>query len=360
MTTLNNQVQSGLNTEAAMTLSQSMDSVNAVSEEEVRTLFVSGLPMDAKPRELYLLFRAYKGYEGSLLKVTGKNGKSTSPVGFVTFSSRVAAESAKQDLQGVRFDPDLPQTLRLEFAKSNTKVTKPKQQSPQPAATHPTTFMLTGHMPHEQQNWILPPEDLGAAAFFPGTEAWSHHPLAAAAYAELTSPTALHHHAALLQHPLAQDQFTGHMPFNKQMHSPLVAHHMAPGHATMPHQISSPLMASPINNNTSSNSPCSTLFIANLGQNCTETELKEIFHRFMGFNRIRMHNKGGPPVAFVEFTDVVSATEAMSALQGRFLLSSDQSRGGMRIEYAKNKMGEPIRKEENGTGHSPPLAQTAF
>ncbi|KAK3729954.1 hypothetical protein RRG08_051924 [Elysia crispata] len=28
--------------------------------EQVRTLFVSGLPMDAKPRELYLLFRAYK------------------------------------------------------------------------------------------------------------------------------------------------------------------------------------------------------------------------------------------------------------------------------------------------------------
>ena len=47
--------------------------------------------------------------------------------------------------QGVRFDPDLPQTLRLEFAKSNTKVTKPKQQSPQPAATHPTFIHpLTG------------------------------------------------------------------------------------------------------------------------------------------------------------------------------------------------------------------------
>ena len=27
--------------------------------------------------------------------------------------------------QGVRFDPDISQTLRLEFAKSNTKVTKP-------------------------------------------------------------------------------------------------------------------------------------------------------------------------------------------------------------------------------------------
>lgn len=28
-------------------------------------------------------------------------------------------------LQGVRFDPDVSQTLRLEFARSNTKVSKP-------------------------------------------------------------------------------------------------------------------------------------------------------------------------------------------------------------------------------------------
>nr|XP_045614059.1 uncharacterized protein LOC123767931 isoform X11 [Procambarus clarkii] len=147
-------------------LSQSMDSVNTAAAEEeqfcplsqvrevvmplidgvvshlidqVRTLFVSGLPMDAKPRELYLLFRAYEGYEGSLLKVTSKNGKTASPVGFVTFSTRAGAEAAKQDLQqGVRFDPDMPQTIRLEFAKSNTKVSKPKQQSPPAAAPHPT------------------------------------------------------------------------------------------------------------------------------------------------------------------------------------------------------------------------------
>lgn len=39
--------------------------------------------------------------------------------------------------QGVRFDPDMPQTIRLEFAKSNTKVSKPKQQLPPAAAPHP-------------------------------------------------------------------------------------------------------------------------------------------------------------------------------------------------------------------------------
>ena len=38
--------------------------------------------------------------------------------------------------QGVRFDPDLPQTIRLEFAKSNTKVSKPKQQNSPPNSHH--------------------------------------------------------------------------------------------------------------------------------------------------------------------------------------------------------------------------------
>uniref|UniRef100_A0A1I8FCW1 RRM domain-containing protein n=1 Tax=Macrostomum lignano TaxID=282301 RepID=A0A1I8FCW1_9PLAT len=76
-----------LNSETSMALSQSMDSVNACVDDEVRTLFVSGLPMDTKPRELYLLFRAFNG---------------------------------------VKFDMELPQTLRLEFAKTNNKVAKPK------------------------------------------------------------------------------------------------------------------------------------------------------------------------------------------------------------------------------------------
>lgn len=91
------------------------------SEEEVRTLFVSGLPLDIKPRELYLLFRPFKGYEGSLIKLTSKQ-----PVGFVSFDSRSEAEAAKNALNGVRFDPEIPQTLRLEFARANTKMAKSK------------------------------------------------------------------------------------------------------------------------------------------------------------------------------------------------------------------------------------------
>uniref|UniRef100_A0A452IYE8 RRM domain-containing protein n=1 Tax=Gopherus agassizii TaxID=38772 RepID=A0A452IYE8_9SAUR len=82
----------------------------------VRTLFVSGLPLDIKPRELYLLFRPFK-----VLFVC-----SAGPVGFVSFDSRSEAEAAKNALNGIRFDPEIPQTLRLEFAKANTKMAKSK------------------------------------------------------------------------------------------------------------------------------------------------------------------------------------------------------------------------------------------
>ncbi|XP_017203448.1 RNA-binding protein with multiple splicing 2 isoform X3 [Oryctolagus cuniculus] len=105
----------------------------AALEEEVRTLFVSGLPVDIKPRELYLLFRPFKGYEGSLIKLTSRQ-----PVGFVIFDSRAGAEAAKNALNGIRFDPENPQTLRLEFAKANTKMAKSKlMATPNPSSVHP-------------------------------------------------------------------------------------------------------------------------------------------------------------------------------------------------------------------------------
>ncbi|CAO1439589.1 unnamed protein product [Diamesa serratosioi] len=338
-------------------LSQSMDSVNTASnEEEVRTLFVSGLPMDAKPRELYLLFRAYDGYEGSLLKVTSKNGKTASPVGFVTFNTRAGAEAAKQDLQqGVRFDPDMPQTIRLEFAKSNTKVSKPK---PQPNTTSTAAHPTLMHHP-------LAAGHLGTSFFPGGPELW-HHPLGYSS-AELPGSYAgsagLQH--ATLVHPALHPQ----MPQQQQHQQQLTLHH--PHHATTMHPtmhlsgtssaghfLPTPALASPVGSNgvnnqppsqpISANAPCSTLFVANLGQFVSEHELKEIFASLPGFNRLRMHtqikssNNGQGttnihvPVAFVEFRDINSAGQAMQLLQGKYLLSSD--RGAIRIEYAKSKM----------------------
>lgn len=66
--------------------------------------------------------------------------------------------------------------------------------------------------------------------------------------------------------------------------------------------------------------------------------LPALVHSFPGYVRLRMHTKGGTPVAFVEFSDVRFASAALTSLQGFVLVSSD--RGGIRIEYAKSKMGE--------------------
>lgn len=134
-------------------------------EEEVRTLFVSGLPVDIKPRELYLLFRPFKGYEGSLIKLTSRQ-----PVGFVIFDSRAGAEAAKNALNGIRFDPENPQTLRLEFAKANTKMAKNKlMATPNPTSAHPA---LGAHFIARD------PYDLMGAALIPASpEAWAPYPL---------------------------------------------------------------------------------------------------------------------------------------------------------------------------------------
>ncbi|KAG5672491.1 hypothetical protein PVAND_002617, partial [Polypedilum vanderplanki] len=367
--------QMGQNPMQSHPLSQSMDSVNTASNEE---------EMDAKPRELYLLFRAYEGYEGSLLKVTSKNGKTASPVGFVTFNTRAGAEAAKQDLQqGVRFDPDMPQTIRLEFAKSNTKVSKPKptpnasSTAAHPALMHP---LAAGHL---------------GAPFFPGGHELWHHPLAysAAAAAELPGSAAALQHATLV-HPALHPQMPQQQQQQQQQQNLTIQphhHHTMSGASTglsTGHFLArSPALASspgstgtsqPPNQPISANAPCSTLFVANLGQFVSEHELKEIFASLPGFNRLRMQHtqlKQVPqlphisnpttiqqfayagagqqqgtitsaaengvvstniPVAFVEFRDTQSAGQAMQLLQGKYLLSSD--RGAMRIEYAKSKM----------------------
>lgn len=57
--------------------------------------------------------------------------------------------------------------------------------------------------------------------------------------------------------------------------------------ASLPHFLPSPALASPVGSSSSqpgmgvNNPPCSTLFVANLGQFVSEHELKEIFGRFV-------------------------------------------------------------------------------
>uniref|UniRef100_A0A1I8ELQ8 RRM domain-containing protein n=1 Tax=Wuchereria bancrofti TaxID=6293 RepID=A0A1I8ELQ8_WUCBA len=299
---------------------------NITGNEPVRTLFVSGLPMDAKQRELYLLFRSCRGYENSLLRITqSKDGGIASPVGFVTFSSAEDAEIAMKALQSALFDPITGHKIRLEKAKSNTKVPKPKQISP-PLAVLP------------------PPTSVNAAAFPPGMLQAAAAAVAASAapppqsvFAPPPPPPSI---AAPTSH--RQDLITANVSSTPFLQPNAAVAQLT---AATQHVAAAQLNAVAVTSAnaaakaTATVSPaCSTLFVANLGDGITEDELKAVFCAYPGFTRLRLHTRNDTTVAFVEFRDVRQATLVMNALQGCRISSSH--RGGIRIEYARNRMGD--------------------
>ncbi|CAB3370266.1 Hypothetical predicted protein [Cloeon dipterum] len=197
----------------------------------------------------------------------------------------------------------MPQTIRLEFAKSNTKVSKPKQQpgavgsgpgslgGPGSANANSAAAAAAAAAAASAHQSLMLPGPLGGPFFTTaGPELWPH-PLAysaaaaAAAAAELPGAAALQH-AATLVHPALHPQQPLSIPHPTAALSSMHAN-------SMPHFLPSPALASPVgstcsqpganngpaqcNNNGANNAPCSTLFVANLGQFVSEHELKEIF-----------------------------------------------------------------------------------
>jgi len=86
------------------------------SGEEIRTLHVSGLPLDVKEREVHNLFRFFPGYQGCTVKLA-----THSCAAFVAFATRAQALVAKEALNGIRFDLNFPYPLKIEEARQNTK-----------------------------------------------------------------------------------------------------------------------------------------------------------------------------------------------------------------------------------------------
>ncbi|KAG7672028.1 putative Cell wall integrity protein scw1 [Nannochloris sp. 'desiccata'] len=93
--------------------------------------------------------------------------------------------------------------------------------------------------------------------------------------------------------------------------------------------------------NEKDNPPCNTLFIGNLGENIIEDELRAVFGPQPGFQQLKVVRSPRGISAFIEFSDVTTATSAHESQQGLILGSSD--RGPIRVQYSKNPFG---RKRE--------------
>ena len=352
----------------------------------VKTLFVGGLPMDAKPREIYLMFRKFTGYQGSILKMQGKEGKAATPVAFVTFESREEAETAKSELHGVRFDESEPKTLKIEFAKSNTKDAEnaiarigvsSKSSDEHPRVIHPPTVPLGDNsVTTTTASMIQPVKQVQPVADDAPVVAWPPVMPPAHMFCDMTTgnlfPT--HHHMQQLHLTTYHHHHGCPPPPPTVLHPPIPfpmptypppppSVYTTPPYTqacttTFPHSYPPPPPPAlqpppppPAPKQTTSFipnpevvreedcTPCTTLFVANLEEQVEEEELRQLFSSIPSFQRLKMHkNKGMKPVTFVQYSDLMSAMRAKTLFKGRHLRCAEA--GGLRIEYAKKDMGE--------------------
>ncbi|XP_064981355.1 RNA-binding protein L isoform X1 [Musa acuminata AAA Group] len=261
------------------------------SRDEVRTLFIAGLPDDVKPREIYNLFREFPGYQSAQLR---RSGQSSQAYAFTVFTDQQSALSAMRALNGLMFDLERESTLYIDLAKSNSRF---KRSRTDDGVSYSYDKRVRGSVAYSR-------------GFSDSAGAGSH----------IHMPGMVNSAYSLNDFPSAQSQTNfgyeaKHKMLNNSTYTP------------------------------QSNPPCPTLFVANLGPKSSEQELAQVFSRCPGFLKLKMQNKNGVPVAFVDFQDTSSSTGARNHLQGTILYSSVGE--GMRLEYAKSRMG--LRKREKKT-----------
>ncbi|KAI9277585.1 hypothetical protein BY458DRAFT_432906 [Sporodiniella umbellata] len=97
------------------------------------------------------------------------------------------------------------------------------------------------------------------------------------------------------------------------------------------------------------NPPCNTLYVGNLSAHTSEEELRTLFTAHKGYRRMCFRTKSQGPMCFVEFEDVVCASQALNALQGHAL--SNSVKGGIRLSFSKNPLFIKPATKENGAIH---------
>ncbi|KAL4584521.1 hypothetical protein LXL04_009124 [Taraxacum kok-saghyz] len=261
----------------------SMD--NRVAVDEVRTIFISGLPEDVKERELLNLLRWLPGYEASQV-----NFKGEVPMGFALFSAPHFAIAARDTLQDMVFDAESKSVLHTEMAKKNLFVKRG-------IVADPNTF--------DQSKRMRTGGDYTHTGF---SSPSPFHP---------PPPPVWGPHGYMAPPPPPYDPYASY---------PLSQVPMAPPPAPVP----APSSYMPVQN-TKDNPPCNTLFIGNLGENINEEELRGLFSVQPGFKQMKVLRQERHTVCFIEFEDVNSATNVHHMLQGAVIPSSASV--GMRIQY---------------------------
>ncbi|XP_076891894.1 uncharacterized protein LOC143543461 [Bidens hawaiensis] len=253
------------------------------NQDEVRTLFIAGLPDDVKPREIYNMFREFPGYESCHLR--SPSPTQTQPFGFAVFADQPSALAALHALHGMVFDLEKGSTLHIDLAKSNSRSKRSRIDDDK----HGSDKRAKGSFSNSR------------SVSDPGVGSVHVSGLSNTAYNMIGYPPAQSYGNSDIR-----TENTGARSRN-------------------------------------SSAPCPTIFVANLGPACTEQELTQVFSRCRGFLKLKIQSTYGTPVAFVDFSDTACSSEALNHLQGTVLRSSVAGEG-MRLEFAKSRMGLRSKK----------------
>ncbi|KAK9099943.1 hypothetical protein Scep_023373 [Stephania cephalantha] len=278
-----------------------VENPNRGSSDEVRTIFITGLPEDVKERELQNLLRWLPGYEASQVNFKGEQ-----PMGFALFSNAQLAMAARDALQEMVFDAEAKSVLHTEMAKKNLFVKR---------------GVVNDSSSFDQSKRLRTGGDYTHTGY--------------------PSPSPFHPPPAPLWGP------QGYMPPPPPPYDPYGGYPVPPVPMAAPAPLPAPTGYAPIQN-MKDNPPCNTLFIGNLGENVIEEELRGLFSGQPGFKQMKILRQERNTVCFIEFDDVSSATTVHQTLQGAVIPSS--GRGGMRIQYSKNPFG---RRKDGSNGVAP-------
>ncbi|KAF3430952.1 hypothetical protein FNV43_RR25682 [Rhamnella rubrinervis] len=253
-----------------------VDNPNRPATDEVRTIFITGLPEDVKERELQNLLRWLPGYEASQVNFKGEK-----PMGFALFSSAQQALAAKDTLQNMIFDAESKSVLHTEMAKKNLFVKR---------------GIVADSSNYDQSKRLRTGGDYTHAGY---TSPSPFHPPPAPVWG---AP-----HGYMAPPPPPYDPYGGYP--------------VPPVPMPAPAPLPAPSSYVPVQN-TKDNPPCNTLFIGNLGENINEEELRGLFSVQPGFKQMKVLRQERHTVCFIEFEDVNSATNVHHSLQGAVIPSS--------------------------------------
>ncbi|GAB2268679.1 hypothetical protein Dimus_003630 [Dionaea muscipula] len=254
------------------------------SLDEVRTIFISGLPVDVKERELQNLLRWLPGYEASQVNYKGEQ-----PMGFALFSTPQSAHAAKDALQDMLFDAEAKSVLHTEMAKKNLFV-KRGIVADSSSFDQSKRLRTGGDYTHVGYGSPVPFHP-------PPPPIWGPHGYMAPA------PPPYPYAGYAVPQPMAMDA---------------------------PVPVPAPSSYVPMQN-IKDNPPCNTLFIGNLVDSVNEEELRGLFSAQPGYKQMKVLRQERHTVCFIEFEDVNSAANVHHSLQGAVIPSSGSV--GMRIQY---------------------------